>query len=183
MSVKVPFKVKYGQNIIDIPVNGGKLYSDNAPAGLSNLNGETFTIINQIPQSQTVATKIGWEKHILINCSRRDGLYDKSSGQMVYKSNTWTAYIHGYQNYRMPLWCNDGYYSIDTRDDYFTVNVGDLLIFADIDDTAPKSQQEFVALRDRYKDLGGIITACEVYIRYKPDGTPWNTNHIEVIKA
>ena len=183
--MKVGFNVKYGYNEIDIPVNSGKSYADNAPAGLSNLNGQVFTIINQIPTSQTVATKTAWKVYRLTDCGKRDGLYDKSSGTMAYKANTWTAYINDWQQYKPPTWLADGYYALSDAEvaEHYTANVGDLLIFEDITDEAPTTLKEFTALRDKYKDIGGIITGQEVYVNYKPNGTPWKTNHIECIKG
>lgn len=152
---------------------------------LSNLNGEVFTIINQIPTSQDIATKVKWIKHRLVNCGKKDGIYDKSSGQTFYKANTWTAYIHDWQNYVKPLWCDNGYYGLsdEEKEKLFTVNVGDLLIFADIPDEAPTTLQEFKNLCDKYRDCGGTITGAEAYIKFKNNGMPWKTNHIEVIKA
>lgn len=183
--MKVGFNVKYGYNEIDIPVNSGKTYADNAPVGISNLNGQVFTIINQIPTSATVATKATWEKYRLTDCGKDDGLYDKSSGTMAYKANTWTAYIRNWQQYKPPTWLSDGYYALSDAEkaNFFTANVGDLLIFADITDETPTTLQEFNALRDKYKDMGGIITSQKAHTRYKPNGAPWPNNHIELIKG
>ncbi len=152
---------------------------------LSNLHGGTFTLINQIPQSSNESRKTAWIKHTLPVCGKVDGLYDKSSNQMYYKSNTWTAYINHWERYRPPLWIDGGYYSLPDaeKSNAYTVGIGDLLIFADIPDDVPKTIAEFNALRDKYKDCGGVVTGCEVYVQYKPDGSPWKTNHIEVIKA
>ena len=118
-------------------------------------------------------------------CGKKDGLYDKTSGAMVFKANTWTAFVYDWEQYRKPLWTDGGYYALSDADKggHFTVNVGDLLIFAEIPDAVPKTLQEFNALRDKYKDSGGIITGSEVYINYKPNGAPWRTNHIEIIKG
>ena len=180
MSIKVEFDVKYGRNTIEIPI---KSYTDFAPVGTSNLNGQVFTIINQIPTSQTVTTKIAWKKYRLTDCGKRDGLYDKSSGTMAYRANTWTAYIMNWQQYKPPTWLDSGYYALADKSEHYTANVGDLLIFYDIADNVPTTLQEFNALRDKYKDMGGIITSQEVYIKHKPNGTPWKTNHIECIKG
>lgn len=180
MSIKVEFDVKYGHNTIEIPI---KSYADFAPVGTSNLNGQVFTIINQIPTSQTVTTKIAWKKYRLTDCGKRDGLYDKSSGTMAYRANTWTAYISDWKQYKPPTWLGGGYYALADKSEYYTANVGDLLIFYDIADNAPTTLQEFTALRDKYKDIGGVITSQEVYIKHKPNGTPWKTNHIELIKG
>lgn len=183
--MKVGFNVKFGYNEIEIPVSEGKqLYPLNA-SGLSNLHRETFTIINQIPQSASIATKTAWKKHILTKCGKQNGLYDKSSGTMIYRANSWTAYIFDWQGYKQPNWLDGGYYMLsdEEKDNYFTANVGDLLIFGEIPDAAPTTIQEFNALATKYKDNGGIITGNEVYINYKPDGTPWKMNHIELIKG
>ena len=151
---------------------------------LSNFSGRTFTIINQIPQSKEVSTKVAWDRHTLLNCGKRSGIYDKSSGTIAVKSNTWTVYVHNWQNYRAPNW-QGGYYSLNNeeRKQRFTANVGDLVIFADISYPAPSSAAEFTALVQKYRDLGGLISGTEVYINYKSDGTPWKTNHIELIKG
>lgn len=153
--------------------------------GLSDLNGQHFTIINQIPTSQSIPTKVAWKKRLLTKCNKKDGIYDKSSQEIVHKANTWTAYIFDWPDYKPSLWVDGGYYSLsdNLKDTCFTATVGDLLIFAEIDDPAPTSIREFDALRDKYKDHGGIITEAEAYISYRPNGKPWRTNHIEIIKG
>ena len=152
---------------------------------LSNLSHEIFTIINQIPQAPNIATKRAWRKYTLKGCDKKDGLYDKSSGTMIYKANSFTAYVYDWEHYKAPNWLEDGYYSMSDVDkkDYYTVNVGDLVIFADIPDIAPTTAAEFTTLTQKYKDIGGIIGGVNVYINHKPDGTSWKTNHIELIKG
>lgn len=152
---------------------------------MSNLFSETFTIINQIPQSQAVPTKVRWKKHFITKCDRRDGIFDKSTGTMAYKANAWTVWCKDWENYRPPIWTADGYYTLgdDEKDDYFTANVGDLVVFAEIPDVEPTNLQEFQALVTKYKDNGGVISQAQSYINFKPDGTPWATNHIEMIKG
>lgn len=151
---------------------------------LSDLNGGKFTIINQIPKSKDISTKIRWIKHTLMHCDKKDGLYDKSSGQIFYRANTFTAYVYDWQRYKKPLWEGDGYYMLSgiEQSKYYTANVGDLIIFADIPGPSPVTAQEFNVIREKYKGCGGIITSVEEYINYKPNGEPWSTNHIEIIK-
>lgn len=150
---------------------------------MTNLYDKTFTIINQLPASPDDPVKTEWVKNRLVGCDKADGLYDKSSSGMAYKANTWTAYIKDWQHYLPPLWLDGGYYALDDKTGFYTVNIGDLLIFADIDDPAPVSVQGFNALREKYKNCGGVVTACEAYINYRSDGAPWKTNHIEIIKG
>ena len=104
---------------------------------------------------------------------------------MVYKANTFTAYIYDWEQYKSPNWLNGGYYALADKDkgNYFTVNIGDLIVFADIPDTVPTTLQEFQTLVTKYKDNGGTVSSAQAYINYKSNGTPWKTNHIEAIKG
>ena len=154
---------------------------------LSRLKDKTFTIINRIPTSATNAQIIAYKKHILSGCDVQTGFYDKTSGTMIYKANTWTAWLSDWKNYRVPSWLENGYYSMasDVKDNFYTANNGDLLIFADIPDIVPNTTQEFQALVTKYKDLGGLITSANAYINYhdKEHKKPWKINHIELIKG
>lgn len=152
---------------------------------LSNLKHETFTIINQIPQSASISTKVRWRKSTLHRCDKTDGIYDKTTDTIVRKANTFTAYISEWERFRPANWIGDGYYAMADadKDGFYTANVGDLIIFADIPDVEPVSAAEFSALVQKYKDLGGIISGVNAYINYKPNGEPWKTNHIELVKG
>ena len=185
MSVKVGFDVKWGHNEIEIPINQGQPIYQDSGKGLSRLKDKTFTIINRIPTSASNAQIIKWKKHTLQNCDMQDGIFDKSNQTMVYKANTWTAWLEDWKHFKSPNWLEGGYYILadDEKDDYYTANVGDLLIFGDIPDLAPVSEQEFQKLVAKYKNMGGQLTSSEAYVNYRPNGTPWRTNHIEIIKG
>ena len=154
---------------------------------LSRLKDKTFTIINRIPTSATNAQIIAYKKHILSGCDVQTGFYDKTSGTMIYKANTWTAWLSDWESHRVPPWLENGYYSMasDVKHNFYTANNGDLLIFADIPDIVPKTTQEFQALVTKYKDLGGLITSANAYINYHDTEhkKPWKINHIELIKG
>lgn len=152
---------------------------------MSDLFSETFTIINQIPQSQTQANKVKWKKHFIKQCDRRNGIFDKSNGTMAYKANAWSVWCKDWKKYKPPIWTAGGYYALgdDEKDDFFTANIGDLIIFAEIPDVEPTTVQEFQALVTKYKDNGGTITQAQSYINYHANGTTWATNHIEMIKG
>lgn len=182
--ITVPIKIKFGTSIVNIPINTGEqIYFDNAQPGLSELNDEVFTVINQIPTSADNAATKAWHLYKLSKCDKKDGLYDKAKNQMYLQANTWTAFLSNWQAYKKPLWTDGGFYALEDKTAYYTVNIGDLLIFADITESTPTNRAEFEALKTKYKDCGGTVTGCEVYINYKPNGQPWKTNHIEVIKA
>ena len=173
------------KELLQARLNGTALYLPTRHKGkLSNLFDKTFTVINQIPTSQTVATKIAWTKHTISGCDLVSGIYDKSTGNMVYKANTFTAYLKDWQNYREPNFSDNGYYFIyGTDETLYTATAGDLIIFREIDDPVPTTAQEFNNLRTKYVNEGGILTGAEAYINYRADGKPWRTNHIELIKG
>lgn len=180
MSIKVSFNVKYGKNVIDIPINTGqKTYIDNAPTGLSELNGNTYTIINRVPLNNNSSKK--WVKHLLTNCGKKDGIYDKSQETMIYKNNTFTVYCNNWQEYLMPA----QYYNLSEaeQEEYYTAAPKDLIIFAPIEDTAPISTVEFETLKKKYSSQCAEITGVEIYVQYHNDGSPWRTNHIELIRG
>lgn len=183
--IRVPIHVKFGTNVIELPVNDGKLYADNAPNELSNLNVGTFTIINQIPTSPTNPTKRTWKKYVLTGCAKKAGIYDKSKEAMVYDANAFTVFCNNWQSYKEPLFTDGGYYALpeSEMDNFFTIKPKDLIIFAEIADSAPTTTAEFMALKSKYADCGGEITGAEVYIQYRSNGTPWRTNHIEILKG
>ena len=152
---------------------------------LSNLKDKTFTIINRIPTSASNAQIVGYKKYILYGCDVQNGFFDKSTGTMMYKANTWTAWLSDWKAFKEASWLNGGYYALADKDkgNYFTVNIGDLIVCEDIPDLAPTTIQEFQALVTKYKDNGGTVSSAQAYINYKSDGTPWKTNHIEAIKG
>lgn len=153
-------------------------------AMLSNLYNQTFTIINQIPTSQTNGKKCKWVKHTLRQCDKVCGIYDKTSGAMFLSDTTYTVYTRSWQNYRPPTWIDGGYYTLsdNVKQDYFTAAGGDLVIFSNINDPVPTDGEEYDALIEKYAKMGGTVSDVEEYINYKPDGAPWRTNHIEIIK-
>ena len=184
-TVDMTFVSKFGRNEVDLPITiHDTIYLDNA-VGLSDLNTGVYTLINQIPASAESAAKTTWKKHYLPQCSKQYGLYDKSKEAMVYDANAFTVFCKNWQDYRRPLFVDGGYYALADaeQDKYFTVKPKDLIIFAKIDDPAPTSTAEFIALKNKYADLGGEVTGAEVYIHYRPNGEPWKTNHIEIIKG
>lgn len=182
--IPVAIRIKFGTSTVDIPITiGDKIYFDNAPQNLSELNSEVFTIINQIPTSADNAAVKEWKMYKLRKCDKKDGLYDKAKNQMYFKENAWTAFLSNWQSYKKPLWTDGGFYSLEDKTDCYTVNIGDLLIFADVSESVPTSRAEFEQLKAKYKNCGGTVTGCEVYVNYKRNGQPWKSNHIEVIKA
>ena len=153
--------------------------------GLSNLKDKTFTIINRVPTSETNHQTVKWKKFTLEGCGWVGGIYDKSSGTVINRNNTWTAWIGNWQAYTPPTFCDGGFYALSDEEisRHYTVTAGDLLIFDDIPDSEPANEREFQTLASKYKNMGGLLTGAEVYINYRPNGNPWRTNHITIVRS
>lgn len=151
---------------------------------LSNLYNQTYTIINQIPTAPKNNKKRMWVKRYLHQCDRIGGIYDKTTGVLFRSNETFTVYIRDWEIYRPAIWTSGGYYALgdDMKPEYFTAARGDLVVFAEIDDPAPADGEEYDALIDKYKGMGGTVSDVLEYINYHADGTPWRTNHIEAVK-
>lgn len=138
----------------------------------------------QIPTSASIATKSKWIKYTLKGCDKTDGVYDKTSDTIVNKATSWTVYVKDWQSWRAPSWVGGGYYAQTAleKQNTYTIAVGDLIVFDDVDDVAPSSVAEFNALVNKYKNNGGTVTSSEAFINYK-GSTPWKTNHIEAVRG
>lgn len=146
---------------------------------LSDLYNKTFTVFNQVQFSD--GTK--WIKHKIRYCSAKSGIFDKSRNQMTYTATSWTMRTRDWKMYRPPT--ENGYYALDNADmqKYFTVAVGDLIVFDDIPDSAPNDIKEFKTICDKYKNCGGIVSSAEAFINYDRCGNAWKTNHIKAVRA
>ena len=138
----------------------------------------------QIPTSASISTKAKWIKYTLKGCDKTDVVYDKTSDTIVNKATSWTVYIKDWQSWRPPSWVGNGYYALTALDKQgaYTISVGDLIVFDDVDDVAPSSVAEFNALVNKYKNNGGAVTSSEAFINYN-GSTPWKTNHIEAVRG
>lgn len=138
----------------------------------------------QIPTSASIATKAKWIKYTLKGCDKTDGVYDKTSDTIINKATSWTVYVKDWQSWRAPSWVGRGYYAQTAleKQNTYTIAVGDLIVFDDVDDVVPSSVAEFNALVNKYKNNGGAVTSSEAFINYN-GSTPWKTNHIEAVRG
>lgn len=144
---------------------------------------KTYTIINQIPTSATNSEKVAFKIHKLQNCFKRNSVQSASSNTLVYNNNSFTTFCYDWQHYKEPTFLDGGYYAIEDKSNYFTVNTNDFIVFADIEDAEPTGIAEFEALKQKHKDIGGVITGKEVFINFDENDEPLQTNHIEIIKG
>lgn len=154
---------------------------------LSKLYCDRFTLICRIPVSAENNRTRLFEKHILSECAKHSGVYDRTTGTMFRGDNTFTVHTRDWRRYRAPIWTEGGYYALSDADrrGLYTVNRGDLLIFGEIAEEAPADVDEFDALTEKYALAGGTVSEAAACIAYRDELKliPWRTNHIRIIKG
>ena len=104
---------------------------------------------------------------------------------MFYKSNTWTAYIKEWAKYKAPLWTDGGYYALTDEEmaEASTVNVNDLLIFADIEDDVPRTITNLTHCAKNTKTVAALLPDVKYISNTSRTGNRGEQTTIEVIKA
>lgn len=154
---------------------------------LSDLYCEKFTLICRIPTAPENNRVRLFIKHILTGCAKHDGIYDRTTGTVFRGDNTFTVHTRDWWRYRAPAWAEGRYYALSDNEKagLYTVSRGDLLIFGEIAEDAPKDIDEFDALAEKYALIGGTVSEAAACIAYRDaqKRIPWRTNHIKIIKG
>jgi hypothetical protein len=161
--VKVKTKpISYGDLIegieIDIPVTENTVpkFKHN---GLTNVFNQKVTIYNDIPKNAVEDRH--FDRFVLDECSIQGGIVHEADGTTSNIVNATTIITKDIEHYKSPL----EYASIpvDLRSDYYTVQVGDFVVLAEVDDIVTTAS-EFQALQNKYKNNGVKVTSVSVNI-------------------
>lgn len=172
--MKVEFDVKYGENIIAIPLGNGTYkfkvkYGTNIiefpeivkqrDNGMSNLWDAKVTIYNDVEATAVDGRR--FERFVIPRCNVQGGYVTKADGTVENIVNAQTITTKAVEYYKAPY----EYKAIptDQRENFFTARVNDFIVLGEVDDvvTTPK---EFQQLQSKYKDFGFSITAVNAYI-------------------
>lgn len=151
--MKVEFDVKYGKNVIDIPVPESAL-TELGGGGLVNLFNRKVTIYNDIADDGI--TDRHFDRFVVDKCSVQSGYVEKADGTVQNIVNSVSVITRDIAHYKTPLEYNR--LPVDEKEKYFTARVDDFIVLAEVDDIVTTSQ-EFRALREKYKNNGILITA------------------------
>lgn len=156
--MKVKFNVKYGENVIDIPISENAVPSFKT-SGMTDLWKTRVTIYNDIPR--TAAEDRHFDRFVIDRCNIQGGIVSKSDGTIENIVNAVTVITKAVDKYKPPL----KYRSIpvDLREEYYTVQIGDFIVLAEVDDIVTTSR-EFSELQDKYKDNGIVVRSVSANI-------------------
>lgn len=157
--MKVEFNVKYGKNVIEIPVeeNTRPKYK---PFGKNDKFTKKFTIYNDIPEYGAVERH--FDRFVIDKCLVYGGSVERAANGTVQNIvNAQTVVTKDIAHYKPPM----EYLRLpaDEKDKYYTVKANDFIVFDEVDDVVTTSL-EFRDLQDKYKDNGMSITSVNPYI-------------------
>ena len=157
-TLKVGFNVKVGFNEIEIPVVE-KVVSSSRKNNGTNLFNDKVTIYNDIASDGVNPRR--FDRFVIDFCNIQKGVLQNANGTIEKVVNAQTIITKDIEHYKTPL--EYALLPADMKDKYFTANVNDFVVLAEVDDVVTTSR-EFQDLQSKYKNNGFSVTAVNEYI-------------------
>lgn len=150
--MKVEFDVKYGKNIINIPLpeRAFQTFTD----GSTNLYADKVTIYNDVPSDGVSPRR--FERFVIDKCLIVNGVAEGADGTIQKIVNTQSVYTKDIARYKSPIEYRR--LPADVRVGYYTVAIDDFVVFGEVDDVVT-SGREYQELQEKYRDNGFLVTA------------------------
>ena len=145
---------------------------------------KTITIFNFVPKEQGSAEFGSCFKTVISSAHYSSLIVSGHEGVMKADGTQTFVYIKNISKYLPPTFQKGGFFNADTKkDEFWTANTGDLVVYREAHDSAPESFAEWKKLKDKYKTSGGgvISSAPSLLKRYSEDSKPFFVNHLEFI--
>ena len=156
--MKVKFKVKYGENEIEIPITENTRPSFQMD-GMTDLWKHKVTIYNDIPK--TAVEDRHFDRFVIDLCNIQGGIISKADGTIENIVNAVTVITKDVEHYKQPM--EYAKLPVDIREEYYTVQVGDFIVLSEVDDIVTTSR-EFAELQEKYKDNGIVVRSVSANI-------------------
>lgn len=138
---------------IDIPIT-----EQSVPAfqksGLTNFFKNKVTIFNDIPKNAVEDRH--FDRFVVDKCSIQGGIVNQADGTISNIVNATTIITKDVEHYKSPL--DYANLPVDLRENYYTVQIGDFVVFAEVDDIVTTAS-EFLQLQNKYKNNGIKVTS------------------------
>lgn len=126
---------------------------------MTDLWGKKVTIYNDIPK--TAVEDRHFDRFVIDKCNIQKGVLQNADGTIEKVVNAQTITTKDIEHYKTPL--EYALLPADEKDKYFTANVNDFVVLAEVDDVVTTSR-EFQDLQSKYKSNGFSVTAVNEYI-------------------
>lgn len=143
---------------IDIPIE-----QETAPKrrqlGRTELFKSKVTIYNDIPSDGVNARR--FDRFVIDLCNIQKGALQNADGTIEKVVNALTVTTKDVEHYKTPL--EYALLPADMKDNYFTANVNDFVVLAEVDDVVTTSR-EFQELQSKYRNNGFSVTAVNEFL-------------------
>lgn len=156
--MKVKFKVKYGENEIEIPITENTRPSFQMDS-MTDLWKHKVTIYNDIPK--TAVEDRHFDRFVIDLCNIQGGIVSKADGTVENIVNAVTVISRDVERYKSPIDYRN--IPVDLREGFYTVQIGDFIVLSEVDDIATTSR-EFAELQEKYKDNGIVVRSVSANI-------------------
>lgn len=156
--MKVGFNVKYGYNEIEIPITENTVPKFRK-TGKTDLFNSKVTIYNDIPSDGVNPRR--FDRFVIDLCNIQKGVLQNADGTIEKVVNAQTIITKDVEHYKTPI--EYAQLPVDEKDKYFTANVNDFVVLAEVDDVVTTSR-EFQDLQSKYKNNGFSVTAVNEYL-------------------
>ena len=126
---------------------------------MTDLYTQKVTIYNDIPKN--AVEERHFDKFVIDKCNIQGGLVNEANGTITNIVNAKSVITRDVNRYKTPLEYAE--IPVDLRVDYYTAQIGDFVVFAEVDDVVTTAS-EFSQLQSKYKNNGIKITSVSANI-------------------
>lgn len=156
--IAIEFVLKYGTNLVEVEIPDD-IVIDWKPKQSINLFCKKVTIYNDIPADGVNPRR--FDRFVIDLCNIQKGILQNADGTIEKVVNALTITTKDIEHYKTSL--EYALLPADMKDNYFTANVNDFVVLAEVDDVVTTSK-EFQDLQSKYKNNGFSVTAVNEYI-------------------
>ena len=126
---------------------------------MTDLWKQTLTIYNDIPK--TAEEQRHFDKFFNDKCNIQGGIVSRADGTVENIVNAISVITKDVDRYKPPM--QYAKIPVDIREAFYTVQVGDFIVLAEVDDVVTTSR-EFAELQEKYKDNGIVVRSVSANI-------------------
>ena len=126
---------------------------------MTDLWKNKVTIFNDI-QKNAVEDR-HFDRFVIDKCNIQGGIVSKADGTIENIVNAVSVITRDVEHYKQPL--EYAKLPVDIRENFYTVQVGDFIVFAEVDDVVTTSR-EFAELQSKYANNGVVIRSVSANI-------------------
>lgn len=126
---------------------------------MTDLWKQKVTIYNDI--AKTAVEERHFDKFFIDKCNIQGGIVSRADGTVENIVNAISVITKDVDRYKTPM--QYAKLPVDIREAFYTVQVGDFIVLAEVDDVVTTSR-EFAELQEKYKDNGIVVRSVSANI-------------------